>query len=355
MTLSHVLTGKTAIVLMNLGGPDGQASIRPFLYNFFMDKNIIAAPLPIRRMLAQWISLTRSRGAALTSYRHLGYVSPLLQNTRDQAHALEAVLKSHAQVTGEVKCFVTMRYWHPLADETAREVKQFNPDRIILLPLYPQFSTTTVRSSLQSWDKAAAVIGLNIPTQKICCYPLNHGFIEASAKLIREQLQAAPKGTRLLFSAHGLPEKIIAEGDSYQWQCEQTALKIVEALDIPGLDWQNCYQSRVGPLKWIGPSTEEALAKAAQDGVGVVIYPHAFVSEHVETLVEIEIEYREKAHEIGVPYFARVPTTGTHPDFIAGLAHEVLEHAARTQCQRICPAQFSRCPCKANGTFSNAA
>ncbi len=352
---SAVLSGKTAVVLMNLGGPDGQASIRPFLFNFFMDKNIIAAPLPIRFMLAQWISLTRSRGAAQDSYKHLGYVSPLLQNTRDQAHALEAVLRGHAQVEGEVKCFVAMRYWHPLAIDTAREVKAFNPDRIILLPLYPQFSTTTVRSSLQSWDKAAAQIGLDVPTNKICCYPFNDGFITASAKLIREKIDAAPKGTRLLFSAHGLPEKIITDGDSYQWQCEQTAQKIVAALDMPGLDWQICYQSRVGPLKWIGPSTEEALEKAVQDGVGVLVYPHAFVSEHVETLVEIEIEYREKAHEMGVAYFERVPTVGTHPDFIAGLAHETLAVAARPSCARICPAQFVRCPCKADGTFCTAA
>ena len=354
-TPSAILSGKTAIVLMNLGGPDTQASIRPFLFNFFMDKNIIAAPLPIRWMLAQWISLTRSRGAALESYKHLGYRSPLLDNTRDQANALEAVLRGHAQVEGEVKCFVSMRYWHPLALDTAREVKRFNPDRIILLPLYPQFSTTTVRSSLQSWDAAVAQIGLTVPTEKICCYPFNDGFIAASAKNIREKIAAAPKGTRLLFSAHGLPEKIITDGDSYQWQCEQTAQKIVEALDMPGLDWQICYQSRVGPLKWIGPSTEEALEKAKHDGVGVLVYPHAFVSEHVETLVEIEIEYREKAHEMGIPYFERVPTVGTHPEFIAGLAHEVLSAVSRPSCVRVCPAQFRRCPCKADGTFCNAA
>ena len=354
-TPSAILNGKTAIVLLNLGGPDTQASIRPFLFNFFMDKNIIAAPLPVRWFLAQWISLTRSRGAALQSYKHLGYRSPLLDNTRDQANALEAMLRGHTQVEGEVKCFVSMRYWHPLAIDTAHEVKRFNPDRIILLPLYPQFSTTTVRSSLQSWDKAVAALGMNVPTEKICCYPFNNGFITASAKLIREKIANAPKGTRLLFSAHGLPEKIIEDGDSYQWQCEQTAQKIVTELDMPGLDWQICYQSRVGPLKWIGPSTEEALEKAKHDGVGVLVYPHAFVSEHVETLVEIEIEYREKAHEMGIPYFERVPTVGTHPDFVAGLAHEVLSVVSRPSCVRVCPDQFRRCPCKADGQFCNAA
>ncbi len=343
--MTAALQGRTAIVLLNLGGPDRQESIRPFLYNFFMDKNIIAAPLPIRWMLAQFISLTRSRGAALDSYRELGYRSPLLENTQAQAQALQALLQQHGQVTGEVKCFVSMRYWHPLAIETAREVQAFKPDQIILLPLYPQFSTTTVRSSLQSWHQATKQIGLNVPSVEICCYPYNHGFINASVKLLQEALDKAPANTRVLFSAHGLPEKIIKEGDPYQWQCEETAQAIVTALNRPGLDWQICYQSRVGPLKWIGPSTEEALEKAVKDGVGVLVYPHAFVSEHVETLVEIELEYREKAHEMGVVWFGRVPTVSNHPDFIEGLAHEVLAIADKRHCEQLCPAKWTKCPC----------
>lgn len=344
---STVLQGRTAIVLMNLGGPSSQDDIAPFLFNFFMDKNIIAAPLPVRWFLAKYIAFSRSRGAANSSYRHLGYRSPLLDNTRDQAQALESVLKAHEQVSGELRCFLTMRYWHPLADETAAEVKRFQPDRIILLPLYPQFSTTTVRSSTQAWHKAAKKIGLAVPTVDLCCYPENAGFVAASAKLVAQKLDAAPQRTRLLFSAHGLPEKIVKNGDPYQWQCEKTAAAIVAALDRPGLDWQICYQSRVGPLKWIGPSTDEALEQAAKDGVGVLVYPHAFVSEHVETLVEIAIEYAEKAHHLGIPYFDKVDTVGTHPDFIQGLAHEVLAGASRQTCQRICPAAFKDCPCKA--------
>lgn len=341
-----MMQGRTAVVLMNLGGPSDRDSIAPFLYNFFMDKNIIAAPLPVRWLLAKWIAFSRTRGAAGTSYRHLGYRSPLLENTRHQADALEAVLKDHAQVGGEVKCFISMRYWHPLADETAQAVKRWKPDRIVLLTLYPQFSTTTVRSSLQSWKRAVKKIGLDVPTVEQCCYPLNDGFVAASARLLRVALDDAPAGTRVLFSAHGLPEKLVKAGDPYQWQCEETARAIVAALDRPGLDWQICYQSRVGPLKWIGPSTDEALEKAGRDGVGVLVYPHAFVSEHVETLVEIEIEYREKAHELGIPFFARVPTVSTQPEFIRGLAHEVLSVASRQSCQRICPARFKDCGCK---------
>ncbi len=343
----QMLQGRTAIVLMNLGGPSDEAAIRPFLYNFFMDKNIIQAPLPVRFLLAKWIAYSRGRGAAHESYKHLGYRSPLLENTKLQAVALEGLLKPHVPDGGALGCFVSMRYWHPLADETVRDVLKFKPDRVILLPLYPQFSTTTVRSSFQSWHQAAKKAGLVVPTDEICCYPLNTGFVESSAALVNKALDAAPPRTRVLFSAHGLPEKIIKQGDPYQWQCEQTALAIVKAMARPDLDWQWCYQSRVGPLKWIGPSTEEALEKAAKDGVGVLVYPHAFVSEHVETLVEIELEYREKAHEMGIPWFGRVTTVGSDAPFIKGLAHEVLTRLAKPNtCARICPANFKQCPCK---------
>lgn len=147
---------------------------------------------------------------------------------------------------------------------------------------------------------------------------------------------------RILFSAHGLPEKIIKAGDPYQWQCENTARKIVEKLAIEGLDWQICYQSRVGPLKWIGPSTDEAIKKAGEDGVPVLIYPHAFVSEHVETLVEIDEEYRQEAQKYGVPLFEKIDTVGTHTDFIAGLAALV---TGRGQ-ERLCPQGYTSC-CRA--------
>lgn len=333
---------KIAVVVMNLGGPLKEGDIKPFLFNFFMDKNIIGAPLPIRWMLAKWISFSRGRGAAKTSYAALGGKSPLLENTEAQARALEAVLQ---QKWPQLKTFVTMRYWHPLSPDVVRQVKAFNPDQIILLPLYPQFSTTTSFSSIQNWQREAKKAGLDIPTQKICCYPYQSGFINASAALVRAELAKAPAKTRVLFSAHGLPEKTIAGGDPYQFQCEQTAQKIAAAMNVENLDWQVCYQSRVGPLKWIGPSTEQALDKAAADGVGVIVYPHAFVNEHVETLVEIEEEYREYAHEKGIPYFARVPTVSVHPDFIAGLAALVEDKLAGKVWQRVCPETFKRCGC----------
>lgn len=341
------MQGKTAVILFNLGGPDGQASIRPFLYNFFMDANIIALPKPLRWCVAQLISRRRSKGAAESSYRHLGFVSPLLKNTQAQAHALERALQNNdSHAAGDIRVFPVMRYWHPRAAAVAREVKDFAPDRVIMLSLYPQYSTTTVKSSFDEWRAAAAAANITAKHYEVCCYPLDEGFIEASVKNIRAGLASAPPRTRVLFSAHGLPEKIIKGGDPYQWQCEQSAKAIVAALDIPGLDWQICYQSRVGPMKWIGPSTDDAIEKAACDGVGVLIYPHAFVSEHVETLVEIDIEYREKAQHLGIPYFGKVDTAGTTPDFIHGLARQVRGVYEQGGCTRICPVEFKCCGCR---------
>lgn len=310
-------SAKRAVVLLNLGGPLRREDIYPFLRNFFMDRNIIGLPLPFRFLLSRWIAYRRSRGAANTAYGLLGYKSPLLENTRAQAQALEAVLQSRE----DAEVFIAMRYWHPLTQDTVKAVQEYNPDEIILLPLYPQYSTATTKSSFEEWDRAAQACGLKKPTHRIACYPTHAGFIAASVARIQEKLKDAPQGTRLLFSAHGLPEKTVKAGDPYQAQCEATAAAIVEKLSLLALDWQLCYQSRVGPLKWIGPSTDEALEKAALDKVaGVVVYPLAFVSEHVETLVEIEMEYRERAQHLGIPYFARVETVGTHPDFIAALA-----------------------------------
>lgn len=308
---------RRAVVLLNLGGPLKREDIAPFLKNFFMDPAIIGAPWPIRWALSSWIAFSRSRGAAKTAYAELGYKSPLLENTKAQAAALEAELKTRGQ---DARVFVCMRYWHPMAEEVAKEVKAFAPDEIVLLPLYPQNSRTTSCSAVKAWARAAKAAGLKAPVGVACAWPLMEGFIAASADNIRAAFQGAPQGTRLLLSAHGLPEKIIRAGDVYQKHCEETAAAIAARLGLSRDAWRICYQSRVGPLKWIGPSTEEALAEAARDRVGVVIYPHAFVSEHVETLVELDIEYRHRAESLGIPFYAKAATVGTNPAFIAGLA-----------------------------------
>lgn len=342
---------KTAVVLFNLGGPDSKEAIEPFLMNFFTDRNIIDLPYPLRWFVAKMISKRRSKREAGDSYAFLGDRSPLLENTAKQA----ALLENELSKSGEFKVFVSMRYWHPMAKEVVAQVKKWGADRIVLVPLYPQFSTTTTKSSFETWQKEADKQGLNIATSKICCYPTDHFYTESSARKIldvykKAQLENEGKAPRILFSAHGLPEKIIEAGDPYQWQCEQSAQEIIKATGLQDVDWQICYQSRVGPLRWIEPSTEEALEKAAHDAVPVVIYPHAFTQEHVETLVEIDIEYREFAKEKGLTAFYKVDTLGDDKSFVAGLSNTILalgddNSTAPVSGQRLCPAGYRKCPC----------
>ncbi len=344
---------KIAVVMINLGGPDSKNAIRPFLINFFMDKNIIRVPIPFRCILAVLIARKRTKREAGESYGELGDKSPLLENTRAQAEALQTALDKDND--HEFKTFVCMRYWHPMSPQVVREVRDWGADQIIFLPLYPQFSTTTTWSSMEVWDKAMFEAGYDKPTSTICCYPFNDGFIKASAENIKREYKKAQKNghtPRILFSAHGLPEKVIKDGDPYQWQCEQSAAKIADALKadlgIENLDWQICYQSKVGPMKWIGPSTEDELQRAADDNVPVLIYPHAFTQEHVETLVELDIEYKEEAEHMGVNGYYRADTVGTHPAYINGLKTLVHDHldkleAAAEGGKCICPDNFGQC------------
>ena len=344
---------RIAIALFNLGGPDGPDAVEPFLFNLFSDPAIIRVPGFLRRFLARTISRRRAPKAR-GIYARIGGGSPLLPNTLAQARALEERLRD----LGEVRAFPVMRYWHPMTPEAVRDIAQFAPDRIVLLPLYPQFSTTTTASSLDAWREEAARAGLAAPMRTLCCYPVQPGFIEALAALVRDGVEAArAKGRpRILFSAHGLPEKVVKAGDPYQWQVEQTAAAAMRVLGDIGADHVVCYQSRVGPLKWIGPSTEDEIARAGKDCVPVVVVPLAFVSEHSETLVELDIEYAELAHEAGVPAYVRVPTVSTHPAFIDGLATLARAALARDTAdplpdgeRRICTPGWSGCPCRGPG------
>ena len=309
---------RRAVVLMNLGGPDSPAAIRPFLYNLFSDPAIIGLPAPLRFPLAKLIAARRGKTAE-DIYAHLGGASPLLANTEAQARALEAELGD------DYRCFIAMRYWHPLTRETVAEAKAWQPKEIVLLPLYPQFSTTTTASSLRLWQNEAARQGLVSHTRIIRSYPTVAGFIAALAGLIGEVLDVTQGPVRLLMSAHGLPLKTVRAGDPYPQEIESTAAAVASALARPGLDWRVCYQSRVGPLAWLGPSVEEELQRAARDKVGVVVAPISFVSEHSETLVELDRDYRRLAEQYGVPFYRRVPTVGTDPRFIAVLARLVRE------------------------------
>jgi ferrochelatase len=351
---------KIAVILFNLGGPDSPEAVRPFLFNLFNDRAIIDAPGPVRWLLAQYIS-RRRESFARANYANLGGGSPLLTNTKRQAEALQAALAD----AGEARCFIAMRYWHPRASETARDVKDFGPDHVVLLPLYPQYSATTSGSSLEDWARAARDAGLNMPTRTICCYPELPGFIERMADLSAEAWgKAAEVGTpRVLFSAHGLPERNIAAGDPYQWQVERSAAAIAAALTSRlghEPDWRISYQSRVGRLVWIGPYTEVEVVQTAEEGRPLVVVPLVFVSEHVETLVELDIEYRELALQHGAPAFERVRTVNEDGPFIEGLAELVRAAVGRGPAiacggeGRLCPSQWGRCPCPAGDAGGEA-
>jgi ferrochelatase len=342
---------KLAIVLFNLGGPDSPESVEPFLRNLFSDPAIIDLPGIVRKPLARFIARRRAP-LARKIYDHIGGRSPILEETQAQARALEAEVSSDGV---EARAFVAMRCWHPFSDGAAEAVRRFGADRIVLLPLYPQYSTTTTASSLKDWDRAARKAGLTAPTARVCCYPANDGFIAAAADKIRTAMRNPKDGIsyRLLLSAHGLPKRVIEKGDPYQWQVEQTAAALVDALGMENsssgkLDYQVCYQSRVGPLKWLEPSTDGEIRRAGAEGKGLIVAPIAFVSEHSETLVELDIEYGKLAREAGVPDYRRAGTVGAAADFIGGLAGLVRKAAAaggtvNDSHGRICPVACRKC------------
>jgi len=247
-----------------------------------------------------------------------------------------------------------MRYWHPFAVEAAKQIKAWNPDEVFLLPLYPQYSTTTSGSSLADWREASVNAGLSKGVTTLCCFYADPGYIAATAALVRDALDKARANTnapvRVLFSAHGLPEIIVRKGDPYQHQVEQTVAGVVAALGETDLDHVVCYQSRATPQKWLDPSIETVIEKAAKDQAAVLIVPIAFVSDHSETLVELDIEYRELAEKLGVPGYFRVPAQNSNAGFIDALANLVVagrQHGpglCSASGGRACPAIHADCP-----------
>jgi ferrochelatase len=332
---------KVAVILFNLGGPDTLAAVRPFLFNLFNDPDIIAAPGFIRTPLAALISTLRNKSAQ-ANYAKMGGRSPLLEETQKQAAALDAALA--ARGVADAKCFVAMRHWRPFTAEAAEAAAAWGATEALLLPLYPQFSQSTTASSLAEWRRRAS-----LPARTLCCWPASDKLAAAHAEAIMEAWRAggSPAAPRVLFSAHGLPERAIAAGDPYQEQVEQTVAAVRAKLP-PDWDHAICYQSRVGPLKWIGPSTEEEIDRAIGDRRGVIVSPIAFVSEHIETLVELDIDYAARAAPL--PFFLRAPALGARALFIAALADLVVAALARPlgvfseTGARLCSAGRRLCP-----------
>jgi ferrochelatase len=339
---------KKAIILFNLGGPDRLESVQPFLFNLFNDPAILNLPAFLRYPLAKLIS-NRRTPTAKKIYQELGGSSPILKLTKEQSKALELKLNNDDQAS-EYKCFIVMRCWHPRAKDVVNDVKNFNPDEIILMPLYPQYSAATSGSSIQEWKDICKKNNLKIKTSTICCYPTDENFVLAHKEEIVKKIKNLVN-FKLIFSAHGLPEKNIKKGDPYQWQVEQSVDKIVKSLNIKNLDWILSYQSRVGPLKWIGPSTDDIIIENSKLGKHIVLVPIAFVSEHSETLVELDIEYKELADKNGCENYTRVPALGINTNYIKAMSNLIIKkqdynfngklYPPKTQC----PNQFVKCPC----------
>ncbi len=339
---------KKAIILFNLGGPDKLESVEPFLFNLFNDPAILNLPTILRFPLAKLIA-NRRAPTAKKIYQELGGSSPILKLTIDQSKALENNLNKN-DTNNNYKCFIVMRCWHPRAENVIDDVIAFNPNEIILLPLYPQFSAATSGSSIKEWKDVCKKKKYNVKTSTICCYPTDSLFLDAHINEIKNKIQVI-KDYKLIFSAHGLPEKNIKKGDPYQWQVEQTVENIVKRMNIKNLDWILSYQSRVGPLKWIGPSTEDIIIENSKLGKKIALVPIAFVSEHSETLVELDIEYKELASKNGCSEYIRVPALGINDFFINALSKLVINNEKNKLTEYLsppkirCPNQFKKCPC----------
>jgi ferrochelatase len=315
---------KLAVVLFNLGGPNATEDIQPFLKNLFSDKAIIDLPLLFRMPLAYLISTTRAPKAK-PLYDLMGGFSPLLKNTTAQADALLKSLVGKLE-NYEIKTIIAMRYWNPLSKEAAQQLVDFNPDEVVLLPLYPHYSRTTTGSSVKEFQKY-----YKGKARLVRDYPVLDGYIKANVKSILSEYEklGKPEKVRVLFSAHGLPQKVVDSGDVYEIQIKQSAAAIAKELP-ENFESVVCFQSKVGPLKWLEPSTPNEVKRAGKDNIAIIICPIAFVSDHIETLVELDVEYKELAHEEKVPQFGRAAVVGCDDDFINGLSDLVIEHLEKT-------------------------
>lgn len=315
-------TRRLGVVLFQLGGPDTLAAIEPFLYNLFCDPDIIDFPFARigRKPLAKLISTTRARKVQ-HHYATIGGGSPIRRFTERQARALETELTNRGL---DVTCVVAMRYWHPFTLEAIAQLQAAQCDEVVLLPLYPQYSSTTTGSSLNEWQRQFSG---NIPVRNVESFYRHPKYLDAVIEKIEEALARFPVPGRaeIVFSAHSVPMSVIAKGDPYQRHIEDTVRLLMERGG-----WANrhrlCYQSKVGASKWLQPSLHRTLHDLSVEKVReVCIVPVAFVSDHVETLGEIDHEAREEARRLGITRFEMSSGLNDSPKFIAALAHLVLE------------------------------
>ncbi len=315
---------KVGVVLFQLGGPDSPEAIKPFLYNLFCDPDIIPlGPLGgvLRKSLARWIAWRRGKAVA-QHYGEIGGHSPILQLTERQAAKLAEALRPYV----EPRVVIAMRYWHPLTAEAVRQINGAPLEELVLLPLYPHYSFATTRSSLKEWGRHYQPARRPLPLHVVGQFYNHPLYIEALVEKIALTLTHfdRPAEAHLIFSAHGLPLSLIGRGDPYQQQVEATVRLVLKRGCWPNTHTL-CYQSKVGRQKWLEPSLTETIEKLARAGSKqMLIIPIAFVTEHIETLHEINIEAREEAERLGIEQFEMMPALGDSPRFIAALAELVL-------------------------------
>jgi ferrochelatase len=315
---------KVGVVLFQLGGPDSPSAVEPFLYNLFCDPDIIDffGAWFARRPLARWIARKRA-GSVREHYDAIGGQSPIRVLTERQASALEQALSPHCHA----RCFIAMRYWHPLTGEAVRQANAFGAEDLVLLPLYPQYSFATTASSLKEWKRLYRSDG-NAPRMHTIDHFFDHPlYVQAVVEKIGVSLTHFddPDRAHMVFSAHGLPLSLIERGDPYARQVEETVRRVLESGG-----WKNphtlCYQSKVGRRKWLSPSLTETIERLARAGEkSLLVVPVAFVTEHIETLHEINIQARQQAVKLGVDKFEMMPAVGDSPTFVAALADLVLK------------------------------
>jgi len=318
---------RLGVLLLNLGGPERLEDVRPFLYNLFADPEIIRLPLPWLQKPLAWLIAAMRHRRSRENYRQIGGGSPIRQITEQQAQALAERLR---QMGHPARVYIGMRYWHPFTEEAISQMERDGVEKLVILPLYPQYSISTSGSSLRLLERLrqAGTYLAQIEHTVIPYWYQRPGYIEAMVDLIRQTLDhlPAPEHVHLLFSAHGVPRSYVEkDGDPYQEQIERCVALLVQALNRPNA-YTLAYQSRVGPVEWLQPYTEDVIPKLGARGVrDLLVIPISFVSEHIETLQEIDIEYRELAHRSGIIHFHRVPALNTHPRFIQDLAEAVIQ------------------------------
>ncbi|MEN9218123.1 MAG: ferrochelatase [Gloeomargarita sp. DG_2_bins_126] len=324
------MSQRLGVLLLNLGGPERLEDVRPFLYNLFADPEIIRLPLPWLQKPLAWLIATMRQRRSRENYRQIGGGSPIRRITEQQAQALAQELKQQGH---PVRLYIGMRYWHPFTEEALAQIEQDQIEKLVILPLYPQYSISTSGSSLRLLERLrqAGTYLARIDHTVIPYWYQRPGYIEAMVDLIRQTLDhlPAPAHVHLLFSAHGVPRSYVdKDGDPYQEQIEACVDLIMKALHRPNA-YTLAYQSRVGPVEWLKPYTEDVIPELGAAGVrDLLVIPISFVSEHIETLQEIDIEYRELAHHSGIINFHRVPALNTHPRFIQDLAEAVIQASA---------------------------